>query len=84
MRIGPKIAHFDFYLALGAGITFSSFSRGATYSVGAGTKIFLNRWLAVRLDVRDHLSQQELVGENHLVNNVAVTLGISAFFPFKG
>jgi outer membrane beta-barrel protein len=84
MKFGNRVAHLDFYLAGGAGVTFSSFVRGVTFNAGAGTKIFLNRWLAMRIDVRDHISQQELVGENHIVNNVQVTLGLSAFFPFKG
>ncbi len=79
-----SIAHFDIYLALGAGINLGTNSRGAVYSAGAGTKVFLNRWLAFRFDVRDHIGQQELLGETHLVNNVAVTFGFSAFIPFKG
>jgi len=34
--------------------------------------------------VRDHLLQEALVGDEHIVNDILVTLGASIFIPFGG
>jgi outer membrane beta-barrel protein len=79
---GGPVTRFDFNAALGAGVTDDSTSRGLTGSFGFGTKWYFGSWFAVRLDVRDHVLRESLVGEDHLVNDVLVTLGASAFIPF--
>lgn len=76
------ISRFDFYLALGGGITDNRAARGLTLSGGLGFKFFPTRWLAVRVDVRDQLLNQELLGESRIVNNVLVSAGLSLFIPF--
>ncbi len=80
--LGGGISRFDFNLALGAGVTDDSTSVGVTGSAGFGTKFYFGKWFALRLDVRDHILQQQLIGEQHLVNDVIATLGFSIFIPF--
>jgi outer membrane beta-barrel protein len=82
--MGGGVSRFDFNLALGAGVTDDSTSRGVTGSGGIGAKFFFGQWFAVRMDVRDHVLQEVLVGDEHLVNDVIVTLGASVFLPFGG
>jgi outer membrane beta-barrel protein len=82
--MGGSISHFDFNAALGAGVTDDSTSRGVTGSAGIGTKFFFGQWFAVRFDARDHVLREVLVGDEHLVNDVVVTLGASVFLPFGG
>jgi outer membrane beta-barrel protein len=82
--MGGGISRFDFNLAFGAGVTDDSTSRGVTASAGIGTKFFLGRWFALRFDARDHVLREILVGDEHLVNDVIVTLGASVFIPFGG
>ena len=41
-------------------------------------------WFGVRFDARDHVLREVLVGDEHLVNDILVTLGVSVFFPFGG
>jgi outer membrane beta-barrel protein len=82
--MGGGISRFDFNLAIGGGVTDDSTSRGVTGSAGLGTKFFFGQWFAVRVDARDHVLQEVLVGDQHLVNDVVVTLGASVFFPFGG
>jgi outer membrane beta-barrel protein len=82
--MGGGISRFDFNLALGAGVTDDSTSRGVTGSAGLGTKFFFGQWFALRFDVRDHVLREVLVGDEHLVNDVLVTLGASVFIPFGG
>lgn len=79
---GGSITRFDFHLALGGGITDNQSARGLTFSGGLGFEFYLADWLALRLDVRDQVLQQELLGESVIVDNVAATLGLSVFFPF--
>lgn len=82
--LGSGISRFDFNLALGAGVTDDSTSIGVTGSAGIGAKFFFGKWFALRFDVRDHVLQQQLIGEQHLVNDVIATLGFSVFIPFGG
>jgi len=82
--MGGGISRFDFNLAVGGGVTDDSTSRGVTGSAGLGTKFFIGRWFALRFDVRDHVLREVLVGDEHLVNDVLVTLGASVFIPFGG
>ncbi len=80
--MGGGITRFDFNFALGAGVTDDSTGRGLTGSAGFGTKWYFGNWFAVRLDVRDHLLRETLIGEEHLVNDILVTAGASVFLPF--
>jgi outer membrane beta-barrel protein len=81
---GGGISRFDFNLAIGAGVTDDQTARGLTGSAGLGTKMFIGKWFALRFDVRDHVLEEALVGDEHLVNDVIVTLGASIFIPFGG
>jgi outer membrane beta-barrel protein len=80
--MGDGISRFDFNVAFGAGVTDDSTSRGVTASAGIGTKLYFGKWFAVRFDARDHVLREVLVGDEHLVNDVLVTLGVSVFLPF--
>jgi outer membrane beta-barrel protein len=82
--MGDGISRFDFNVAIGAGVTDDSTSRGVTGSAGLGLKFFFGRWFALRFDARDHVLQENLVGYEYLVNDVVITLGASAFLPFGG
>ena len=79
---GSRISRFDFNLALGGGITDNRSARGITGSAGLGLKFYPTRYLAVRIDLRDQLLMQELLGESRLTNNLFATLGLSLFLPF--
>jgi outer membrane beta-barrel protein len=79
---GSRISRFDFNLALGGGITDNRSAQSLTFSGGLGFKFFPNEWLAVRVDLRDQVLTQELLGESRIVNNLMASLGLSVFFPF--
>jgi outer membrane beta-barrel protein len=78
-----SISRFDLYLAFGGGVTDNQTAQGLTGSFGLGFKLFFGQWFAVRVDLRDQLLQQELLGRSEIVNNLAATLGFSIFFPFS-
>jgi len=81
---GGGTSRFDFNVALGAGVTDDTTARGLTGSAGLGAKLYFGKWFAVRWDIRDHVLQESLVGDEHIVNDVIVTLGMSVFIPFGG
>lgn len=80
---GSRISRFDFNLAVGGGVTDNRSARGLTFSGGLGFKFYPTTWFAVRVDLRDQLLAQELLGESRLVNNLIATLGLSLFIPFR-
>ncbi len=80
--MGGGISRFDFNAALGAGVTDDSTAQGVTGSFGLGSKMYFGKWFALRMDVRDHILRETLLGEDHLVNDIVVTAGASIFFPF--
>lgn len=79
---GDTLGRFDFNLAIGGGLTDTSTSRGLTFSGGVGVKFFFDTWFSIRIDIRDQVLQQELLGESTVVNNLTATLGLSVFLPF--
>lgn len=80
---GAEIGRFDLSLAVGAGITDNQTSRGLTGSFGLGAKFFFEQWFAIRIDIRDQILEQQLLGESAIVNNLTATLGLSIFIPFE-
>jgi outer membrane beta-barrel protein len=75
------IAHGDVFFALGAGDTLHSTVQGVTFDVGIGLKLYANRFLAVRFDLRDYLMVQEAVAVQRVANNLVGLLGLSLFVP---
>jgi outer membrane beta-barrel protein len=82
--MGGGISRFDFNFALGAGVTDDTTAQGVTGSAGFGTKWYFGKWFAVRIDIRDHVLSEAFLGDNHLVNDVLLTGGMSVFLPFGG
>jgi outer membrane beta-barrel protein len=74
------IIHGDVFAVAGAGRTFHESVLGLTWEAGAGIKLYLARHLAFRLDVRDFLLPQEVLGRGRITNNVTILAGLSAWF----
>jgi len=83
--LGGAIGRYDFYLALGGGATVEPGDVGLTGSGGFGFKFYLTEWLALRLDTRDIVHQQQRVqlGVDKVVNDLTAFGGFSVFIPFK-
>ncbi|RMH44689.1 MAG: outer membrane beta-barrel domain-containing protein [Deltaproteobacteria bacterium] len=82
-RFGGSILHFDIHVDAGVGVVDAQTSRGITGTGGVGFKVFLGRAAALRIDVRDHVFQQELLDETFLVNDLSATAGLSLFLPMR-
>ena len=81
LRLGGEIVHFDLHADVGVGVIDSETSRGAAGVLGFGMRMFMGQALAFRIDVRNRTFRQELLDERFLVNDSAVTMGLSLFLP---
>jgi outer membrane beta-barrel protein len=81
LRLGGSIVHFDLHADVGVGVIDSETSRGAAGVLGFGMRMFMGQAFAFRIDVRNRTFRQELLDERFLVNDSAVTMGLSMFLP---
>jgi len=70
----------DLYFTLGGGNTDFGGESQFTVSVGAGYRVLLTDFFAIRLDVRDRIFNSELIGEEKNTHNIQYTLGATFFF----
>jgi outer membrane beta-barrel protein len=68
------------YFTLGAGSTTFAGDDHFTVSVGSGFRLLVTDWVALHLDVRDHMFNSDLLGKDKLTQNLQVGLGVTAFF----
>ncbi len=81
LQLGGSVVHFDVHLDAGVGVVDSPTSRGVTGVGGLGFKFFAGQAVAIRVDLRDNVYQQELLDQKFLVNDLALTAGLSVFLP---
>ncbi len=82
LRLGGTIVHFDLHADAGVGVIDSDTSRGAAGVLGFGIKLFMGQAVAFRIDARNRTFRQTLLDERFLVNDSAITMGLSVFLPF--
>lgn len=84
--VGNSIVDFDIFLSAGVGyirtIEAGSGKDHVGVSFGLGWRVFLARWLSLRIDIRDTIYSQELLGSTVLTHNVFISAGFGFFFPF--
>jgi outer membrane beta-barrel protein len=71
------IIHGDIFAIAGAGRTFHDSVLGLTWEAGAGLKLYFSRFVSFRLDVRDFLLPQEVLGRGRTTNNITILAGFS-------
>jgi outer membrane beta-barrel protein len=73
------IVHGDMFVVAGAGRTFHETVLGLTWEVGLGLKLYVSRFVTLRLDLRDFLLPQEVLGRGQNTNNITVLAGLSVW-----
>ena len=68
------------YLIAGIGSTHFAGNDRFTINVGSGYRLLATDWLAIHGDLRDHIFDMDLFGENKITNNIEVSLGATIFF----
>ena len=69
-------------LYLIAGIGSSEFGGDDRFTIngGLGYRLAATDWLALRVDVRDHVFKTDLLGESETKHNFELTAGLTVFF----
>ena len=68
------------YVTVGVGdVKFAERDQFAL-NFGVGERLLVTDWLALHLDVRDHVFETSLTGRSKNVDNVEATLGLTTFF----
>lgn len=77
---GKRALNSAVYLTLGAGSTRFAGDDRFTLTGGAGVRVLVRDWLAVHLDMRDHVMEIDVLGSNKTSHNYEATLSLTAFF----
>ena len=70
----------SFYLIAGVGKTTFAGDDRFTVNFGAGMRFLPLDWLALHIDVRDHILDVDLLGQEKTVNNLEAHVGLTFFF----
>lgn len=73
------IVHGDIFVVAGAGRTFHDTVQGYSWQAGLGLKLHLASFLSFRIDLRDFVLPQEVLGRGQITHNVAVIGGLSVW-----
>jgi outer membrane beta-barrel protein len=68
------------YVIGGAGSTDFAGDEHFTVNFGVGYRLAATDWLALRIDVRDHMFETDLLGSEELTHNVEFSGGLTVFF----
>jgi outer membrane beta-barrel protein len=79
------VGHFDIFVSSGLAVVVDGQATAPAVhpalEVGLGSRLFLNRWLALRADVRDYLYPSDINGELVFGNLLLLNVGVGIFFP---
>ncbi|MCK0153416.1 outer membrane beta-barrel domain-containing protein [Alcanivorax sp. S6407] len=68
------------YVLGGAGITEFAGDEHFTISLGVGYRLLINDFTTVRVDMKDHLFNLDVLGEDKMTQNMEFSAGVSLFF----
>ncbi len=79
--IGSSYAfNSTFYGLLGIGSTEFAGDQRFTVTGGAGYKVIMQDWLAIHIEVKDHLFDIDILGTNKSTHNIIYDVGFTFFF----
>ena len=70
----------SFYVIAGVGKTRFAGDDRFTVNLGAGMRFLPLDWMALHIDVRDHILDVDLLGQEKTVNNLEAHIGLTFFF----
>jgi outer membrane beta-barrel protein len=77
---GNRARPSQFYLVAGVGSTKFADQRKPTFNAGFGYRVYLADWIALQLDLRDHVFSLDLLGKRENTQNIELTGGLSFYF----
>lgn len=80
LYLGRWAFNNSFYLLGGAGNSLFADNEYFTYHFGGGLRLFLTDWLALRVDVRNHVLTHNLFGVEKSIQNLETHMGLTVYF----
>jgi outer membrane beta-barrel protein len=77
---GNRALNSAVYLTLGGGGARFAGDDRFLLTAGAGARVLIRDWLALHLDMRDHVMEIDVLGANKTSHNFEATLSLTAFF----
>jgi outer membrane beta-barrel protein len=77
---GRRARPSQFYLVAGVGSTKFVDQTKPTFNVGFGSRVYLADWVALQLDLRDHIFSLDLLGKRESTQNLELTGGLTFYF----
>jgi len=77
---GRRARPSQFYIVGGVGSTKFADQRRPTFNVGFGYRVYLADWVALQLDLRDHIFSLDLLGKRESTQNLELTGGLTFYF----
>jgi outer membrane beta-barrel protein len=77
---GRRARPSQFYVVAGVGSTKFDAQRKPTFNAGFGYRVYLADWVALQLDLRDHVFSLDLLGKRQNTQNVELTGGLTFYF----
>ncbi|MEO5843511.1 MAG: outer membrane beta-barrel domain-containing protein [Caldimonas sp.] len=77
---GRRARPSQFYIVAGVGSTSFAQQRKPTFNAGFGYRVYLADWVALQLDLRDHIFSLDLLGKRQNTQNVELTGGLTVYF----
>jgi len=68
------------YVTVGMGDVKFAEQDHFALNFGVGERLVITDWLALHVDVRDHIFETDLTGRTKNVDNIEATLGLTTFF----
>jgi outer membrane beta-barrel protein len=68
------------YVTVGMGDVKFAQKDQFSLNFGVGDRLLITDWLALHLDIRDHVFETDLTGRTKNVHNIEATLGLTTFF----
>jgi len=75
------ITHADLLLIAGGGRTLTDSAQGLTFQAGLGVKLYLARFVSLRVDVRDLIIPEEVLGRSRVTHNLVTMFGLCGWVP---
>ncbi len=77
---GRRARPSQFYIVAGVGSTKFADQRKPTFNAGFGYRVYFADWIALQLDLRDHVFSLDLLGKRQNTQNVELTGGLTVYF----
>ena len=77
---GNRARAVSLYALCGVGATELDRINNISFNVGLGLRVLPLAGWSLRVELRDHLFDSDLLGANKITNNIELTAGLSAYF----